>query len=276
MEHCVVVANQKGGVGKTTTTVNLGAAFERLGYSVLFVDADPQSNLSQYFGIETEALDETVYDLMLQSSASTRMLQGKTLENPAKVIQKVSSKRGFTHSVIPANLDLSFFELTVASAPRREYLLQKGLEPFKDQFDIILIDAPPSLGLITLNALTAANEVVIPFQPEYFALKGIQRLISVIESVKEDGLNKELELLGLIPTFYDSRLGVMKQAMEEVAQAFGSKLFDRPIRRNVALSESTASGGSIFDYSKSSNGAIDYEQLGQLINDRWKEAGHAE
>jgi len=255
-----VIANQKGGVGKTTTTVNLGAALARQGMKVLLIDMDPQGNLTQYLGRDPEGLENSIYDLLIQSTKQLKHLhRGVGLQ---EVIQQTDQE---SLEFIPANLDLSFFDLTVASINRREYLLKSFLEEEARGYDWILIDSPPSLGSLTLNSLVAADRVLIPFQAEFFSLKGIQRLMDLIETVKEEGLNPELEIAGLLPSLVDERLLVTKEALAQVEEAYPDLILPCKIRRNVALSESSGSGKSVLNYAKKSLGAKDYQTLSDCL-----------
>jgi len=264
---CLVVANQKGGVGKTTTAVNLSAALSRIGKRVLVVDLDPQGNLSQYFGIKTESLEFSVYDLLINASSSLKHL--KSDANFENVVQEHQVKGSHkTLEILPADLDLSLFDMTVSMVPRREYLLQQVLSSYKELFDYIILDAPPSLGLLTLNALVAADQVLIPYQPEFFAMKGITRLLDLVDTVQNESLNPELSVLGLLPTLMDKRLVVTREALSEVKNAFPDYALPAGIHRNVSLTESTGSSGSVFDYHPSSKGAKEYMDLGQMIIER--------
>jgi len=249
MGRILAIANHKGGVGKTTTTINLGAALQRAHRSVLLVDLDPQANLTYSLGF-TEPLMPSVYDA-LKDEATLRE----------------TFRRQFGLTLAPANLDLSAAELELSGVAGRELLLRELLEPVQAVFDYILIDCPPSLGLLTLNAFTAAEGVLIPLQTEYLALQGLTKLAGVIDMVRKR-LNAKLQVTGVLPTQFDKRKILHREVVEAIYGHFGEKVFQTAIRDNVALAEAPSSGQDIFTYSDVSNGAQDYAQLAVELQQR--------
>ncbi len=245
MGKIIAIANQKGGVGKTTTAVNLAAALGVLEKKVLLVDADPQANASSGLGIDIEEQPEGTYEI----------LEG--LKNAREVIIKEVSPN---LDIIPSHINLVGVEIEMVDNPNREYLLKNALEEIRDQYDYIIIDTAPSLGLITLNALTAADSVIIPIQCEYFALEGLGKLLNTIKSVQELH-NPDLDIEGMLLTMYDSRLKLSNQVVEEVKKHFEDMVFDTIIQRNVRLSEAPSFGENIIEYDADSRGAINYLNL---------------
>ncbi|MGR4010894.1 ParA family protein [Leucobacter sp. 1207-22] len=248
----IAMCNQKGGVGKTTTTINLGAALARYGRKVLAVDFDPQGALSAGLGVPAHEVP-TIYDLML----------GK-IKNPHEVIQGTATP-GL--DVIPANIDLSAAEVHLVSEVAREQILGSVLRRVVDDYDVILIDCQPSLGLLTVNALTAAHGVLIPLACEYFALRGVALLIETIEKVR-DRLNPALELDGIIATMYDPRTLHAREVLERVVETFGEKTFDTVIGRTVKLPDASVAAQSILDYAPSNAAAEAYLTLAREIVQR--------
>lgn len=238
----IALINQKGGTGKTTTAINAGAGLAAMGKSVLLIDLDPQANLTQSVGIRSQGLTRTVYEL----------LKGET------TIEAAAIKRGGL-KVIPSTLDLSGAEIELSATAGREVLLREALDGLKG-FDYILIDCPPSLGLLSLNALTTAQEVYIPMQTEYLALQGLSRLIEVVEIVRKR-LNRGLEISGIIATRFDSRKNLNREVVEKIRGYFGSKVFKTVIRDNIALAEAPSYAQTIFEYAPRSYGAEDYLSL---------------
>ncbi|CAA0178191.1 ParA family protein [Tenacibaculum maritimum] len=249
MSHIIAVANQKGGVGKTTTTVNLAASLGVLEKRVLLIDADPQANATSGLGVDVESVEIGTYQVLEHTI-------------PAKeAILKTASPNV---DLIPAHIDLVAIEIELVDKQEREYKLKSALEELKDDYDYILIDCAPSLGLITLNSLVSANSVIIPIQCEYFALEGLGKLLNTIKSVQKIH-NKELDIEGLLLTMYDSRLRLSNQVVEEVRKHFSSMVFDTIVHRNIRLSEAPSYGESIIAYDATSKGAENYLNLANEI-----------
>jgi chromosome partitioning protein len=249
----IALCNQKGGVGKTTTTINLGAALVELGRRVLLVDFDPQGSLSVGLGINPHSLDITIYNLLV----------GPRLDPHGVVVN--SSMLGL--DILPANIDLSAAEVQLVSEVAREYTLSRVLEPLKADYDVILIDCAPSLGLLTVNALTAADGVIIPLEAEFFALRGVAMLTDTINKVTER-LNPQLELVGILGTMFDGRTLHNREVMERVIEAFGDKVFHVAIRRTVKFPETTVAGEPITTYASGSPAAEQYRHLAREVLQR--------
>ena len=251
MGKIIAIANQKGGVGKTTTSVNLAASLGVLEKKVLLVDADPQANATSGLGIEVDAVEKGSYQV---------------LEHTITAKEAIVATNSPNLNLIPAHIDLVAIEIELVDKTHREMMLRKALDPIKDDYDYIFIDCAPSLGLITLNALTAAHSVIIPIQCEYFALEGLGKLLNTIKSIQKIH-NVALGIEGMLLTMYDSRLRLSNQVVDEVKKHFGNMVFSTIIQRNVKLGEAPSFGETIIDYDSTSKGAYSYLKLAQeLIN----------
>lgn len=247
MAKIIGVANQKGGVGKTTTAVNLASALGVLEKRVLLIDADPQANATSGLGVEE--VNFSTYNL---------------LEHSAEVIKCILPTSSPNVDIIPSHIDLVAAEIELVDRENREYMLREALKSVRDHYDYIIIDCAPSLGLITINALTAADSVIIPIQCEYFALEGLGKLLNTIKNVQKIH-NEDLDIEGLLLTMYDSRLRLSNQVVEEVNSHFPEMVFETIISRNVRLSEAPSFGESILSYDAESKGAIQYIQLAEEV-----------
>lgn len=247
MGTIISLLNHKGGVGKTTSTINIGAAMVELGKNVLLVDLDPQANLTLSLGIPRQRI--TIYEAIRGESE----------------VEPYSAKPGL--DVITSTLDLSSAEMELINEAGREYILREIFDPLREEYDYILIDCPPSLGLLTLNALTASDQVIIPLQAQFLALQGLAKIKQVIQKVKLR-LNKKLHIGGVMATMYDGRKVLNRDVVETIKKYFGPLLFGTYIRDNVALAEAPAQQKDIFAYSRNSPGAKDYLALAQEIIDR--------
>ncbi|MEO1484884.1 MAG: AAA family ATPase [Bacteroidota bacterium] len=255
MGKIIAIANQKGGVGKTTTTVNLAASLGVLEKKVLLIDADPQANATSGLGIEVDGIEKGTYQL---------------LEHTMGLDEVIIPTDSPNVDLIPAHIDLVAIEIELVDKDNREYMLKEALGSIGDRYDFILIDCAPSLGLLTLNALTAADSVMIPIQCEYFALEGLGKLLNTVKSVQKIH-NNDLDIEGMLLTMYDSRLRLSNQVVEEVKKHFADMVFDTIIQRNVRLSEAPSYGESIIKYDASSKGATNYLNLANEILKKNKE-----
>ena len=244
MGKIVSIANQKGGVGKTTTSINLSTILAKKGKKVLMIDADPQGNASSGVGVDKE-VEESVYDILI---GDTKI---------SDVVIKTNIKNLY---VCPSNINLAGAEVELVSEMSREYRLKEKLDEVKDEYDYIIIDCPPSLGLITLNAFTASDSVLIPVQCEYYALEGLGQLINTINLVKKH-LNKNIDIEGALLTMYDERTNLSNQVVKEVKKYFNDKVYKNVIPRNVKLSEAPSYGMPISIYDPRSKGAKSYEKF---------------
>ena len=244
MSKVISISNHKGGVGKTTSAINIGAGLNKLGKKILLIDLDPQANLSQSLGLVNQ--ERNIYGA----------LRGKYKLEPIKIIKGLD--------VIPSTLDLSGAEVEMSGEPGREYILKEIIEPLKSSYDYILIDSPPSLGLLTINSFTASDEVFIPLQAQFLALQGLSKLVEVIDKI-QSRLNKELKIGGVFITQYDSRKVLNRDVVATIEAHFKNKVFKTKVRDNVALAEAPSQGLDIFRYNPKSYGAEDYLSLSKEI-----------
>lgn len=244
----IAVANQKGGVGKTTTSINLSAALAELGKKVLLMDCDPQGNATSGLGIAKDELELSIYDALVNDADINDII--------------ISTEFGL--DIVPAVMDLAGAEVELVNMEDKQYRLKKAVAAIKDKYDYILMDCPPSLGHVTLNALTAADSVLLPLQCEFYALEGLSQLLSTVQLV-QDQLNDSLRIEGLVLTMYDSRTNLAEQVVEEVKTHFPDMVYATKIPRNVRLSEAPSFGKPIFAYAASSKGAQAYMSLAEEV-----------
>lgn len=247
----VAFVNQKGGVGKTTTVVNLAAYLARRGKKILLVDIDPQGNATSGLGIDRNELKRSIYDVLIKTNVDDAIMKNVRANL----------------DVLPSQIDLAGAEVELTTLDDRSTRLESYLKCVKSKYDYILIDCPPSLGLLTLNALTAANQLLVPIQAEYYALEGVSQLMETVSLVRQS-LNPDLELLGVVVTMFDTRTQLSKQVRDEVEKYFGDRCFDTVIPRNVRLSEAPSYGQSIHEFARISRGAIAYGKLAHEFIDR--------
>ncbi len=262
MEHgparTVAVCNQKGGVGKTTTTINLGAALAEQGRRVLLVDFDPQGALSVGLGIQQHDIDGTIYNLLMERDVTPQDVLFKTGINGM--------------DLLPSNIDLSGAEVQLVHEVGREYVLGGVLEPLVPDYDVIMIDCQPSLGLLTINALACAHGVIIPLECEYFAMRGVALLMETIDKISRR-LNTKLTIDGLLATMYDSRTLHTREVLASIVNGFGDKVFHTVINRTVRFPDATVAGEPITSFDSGSMGANSYRELAKEVLERWRQAG---
>jgi len=245
MGKIISIVNQKGGVGKTTTAVNLASSVAQMGKKVLLVDMDSQANATSSFGISQKKVQYTIYDILINNVEIKDVIVTSAYDNI---------------DVIPSHIDLAGAEIEMVVANNREFLLKNALNTIRHLYDFIFIDCPPSLGLLTLNGLAASNSILIPIQPEYFALEGVSKLINTVRQVKKR-INPSLFLEGVLLTMYDGRLNLTLQVADEVKKYFGNKVYKNVIPRNVRLCEAPSHGMPVSAYDRYSKGALTYREL---------------
>ncbi len=252
MGRIIAIANQKGGVGKTTTSINLSSCIAAKGKKVLVVDIDPQGNTTSGYGIEKNDLDNTIYELMLGDCSIEDCIIKDVIENI---------------SILPSNVNLAAAEIELIGVDKKEYILKNEIDWIKDRYDYIIIDCPPSLSLLTVNAMTTADSVLVPIQCEYYALEGLSQLIHTVNLVKER-LNPNLEMEGVVFTMYDSRTNLSAQVVENVKSHLNQKVYRTVIPRNIRLAEAPSYGQPINIYDPKSAGAESYLALAEEVIDR--------
>lgn len=252
MSRIISIANQKGGVGKTTTTINLSACLAEKGKKILVVDIDPQGNTSSGLGIDKDNIENTIYELFLDECTLEECIQKSIVDNL---------------DVIPSNINLSGAEIELISMEDKEYMLKNILDPLREKYDFILIDCPPSLNLLTVNAMTASDTVLVPIQCEYYALEGLTQLIHTIDLITER-LNSKLEIEGIVFTMYDARTNLSTQVVQNVKENLNRRIYKTIIPRNVRLAEAPSYGMPIIMYDSKSSGAEAYRFLAEEVIER--------
>ena len=255
MGRIIAVANQKGGVGKTTTSINLSACLAALGKKVLAIDMDPQGNMTSGLGIDKNGVEYTVYDLILSEAGLEQVIVKEALENL---------------DVMPANVDLSAAEIELIGVEDKEFIVHNEVEKVRDNYDFIIIDCPPSLNTLTINAMTTADTILVPIQCEYYALEGLSQLIHTIELVKER-LNPDLKIEGVVFTMYDARTNLSLQVVENVKDNLNQTIYKTIIPRNIRLAEAPSHGLPIHLYDSKSAGAESYMLLAQEVINKGEE-----
>lgn len=254
MAYVISIVNQKGGVGKTTTAVNLSAFLAKKRKKVLMIDLDPQGNATSGFGFDKMKLKNTVYDLLVNDEEITNVILPTQVKNV---------------DMCPTNINLAGAEVELVSAISRETILKNAIDTVRDQYDYVIIDCAPSLGLLTINALAACDGVIVPIQGEYYALEGLTQLIDTINMIRKK-LNPKIGITGVVITMHDSRTQLTKQVVEEVQKYFGDKVFKTFIPRNVRLAEAPSHGQTIDEYDAKSKGAVAYQALANEVVKRTK------
>ena len=249
MGRIIAIANQKGGVGKTTTAINLSACLAEKNKKVLAVDMDPQGNMSSGLGLDKDSIEKTIYDIIIGESEFEEVLQKDVMENL---------------DVLPTNIDLSAAEIELIGVQNKEYIVRDVIRKIKDDYDYIIIDCPPSLSMLTINAMTTADSVLVPIQCEYYALEGLSQLIHTVELVKER-LNSELEIEGVVFTMYDARTNLSLQVVENVKDNLNQNIYKTIIPRNIRLAEAPSYGMPINKYDSKSAGADSYRKLADEV-----------
>ena len=255
MGRIIAIANQKGGVGKTTTAINLSASLASLGKKVLAIDMDPQGNMSSGLGVDKNEVEKTVYDLIIGNIGIEECIYEEVIENL---------------DVLPSNIDLSAAEIELIGVDNKEYILRDKVNKVKEKYDFIIIDCPPALSMLTINAMTTSDSVLVPIQCEYYALEGLSQLIHTIELVQER-LNPELEIEGVVFTMYDARTNLSLQVVENVKDNLNQNIYKTIIPRNVRLAEAPSYGMPITRYDKRSTGAESYRRLAEEVIHRGEE-----
>ena len=252
MGRIIAVANQKGGVGKTTTSINLAACLAEKGKKVLAVDMDPQGNLTSGLGVDKDSVEKSIYELIIGEVDIKEVINKEVLENL---------------DIIPTSIDLSAAEIELIGVDDKEYILRNAIDQLKDQYDFVIIDCPPSLSMLTINAMTTADSVIVPIQCEYYALEGLSQLIHTVELVK-DRLNSKLEIEGVVFTMYDARTNLSLQVVENVKDNLQQNIYKTIIPRNIRLAEAPSYGLPINKYDPKSTGAESYMRLADEVIER--------